>query len=235
MDRLPNLPAQKDWSLHALKELFPSVCGVACAIEQRPAPPLPEAEAIAVRAAAEVRKSSFAAGRTAAREALEKIGFPRAIIPAGADRAPVWPPGATGSLSHSGGLAVAVAARLADVAALGVDLEETGAVTPDLWRQIMTEGEERFLASRPFAEQGRFATVIFSIKEAFYKFQYPHTRRLLDFRELEVAIDAEAMAWESVPAEPIAIAGKTKKTFRGLFRLGERFTLAAVYERRAAS
>jgi len=212
-----------------MAELFPVFCGLACEIERRPAPPLPEAEAVAMKTAVEARKSSFAAGRTAARKALEKFGLPDAVIPAGTDRAPSWPPGMTGSISHAGGLAVAVAARLGDLAAVGVDLERTAAVSRDLWPSLLVAGEIRFLNSSARAEQDRLATVMFSIKEAFFKYQYPHTRKWIDFREVEIELAVEADAWTLAPAMPVIIAGKTIGALRGHYRVGDAFTLAAAY------
>jgi len=225
-----DLSAQKDWALRALRALFPASCGIGCAIETWPPPvSLPVAEAAAVETAAEVRKKSFAAGRTAAREALEQIGFAQAVIPAGADRAPVWPEGAIGSISHAGGLAVAVAGRRSDLPAIGVDLEETGAVGRELWDQLMVTSEKRFLASLPDGDQGRFATVIFSIKEAFYKYQYPLVRRWFNFQDLTVEIAPAIEEWRLTLAEPIQIAGKPAACFRGCYRIGNAFTLAAAY------
>src|SRR5581483_4464541 len=201
-----DLSAQKDWALRALRALFPPACGIGCAIEIWPLPSLPAAEAAAVETAAEMRKKSFAAGRTAAREALEQVGFTQAVIPAGADRVPVWPEGATGSISHAGGLAVAVAGRRSDLAAIGVDLEETGAVGRELWDQLMVASEKRLLASLPDGEQERFATVIFSIKETFYKYQYPLVQRWFNFQDLTVEIAPAIEEWKLTLAEPIQIA-----------------------------
>ena len=226
-DSSNDLPAFQKWSLRALTELFPAVCGVACEMERRPAPPLPEAEAAVVKTAAEARKISFAAGRAAARRALEKFGFRDPIIPAGADRAPVWPPGTIGSISHAGGLAVAVAARLEDLAAIGVDLERTAAVSRELWPNLMVAGETRFLNSLPEAEQSRFATAIFCIKEAFYKYQYPHARQWLDFREVEVELGVKAEEWKLTTQQPIIIGGKAVGALYGRYRIGNAFTLAA--------
>jgi len=212
-----------------MRELFPKSCGIGCAIETAPAPLLPAAEAVVVETAAAVRKSSFAAGRAAARAALEQIGFPHAVIRAGADRAPVWPDGGIGSISHAGGLAVAVAARTADLPAIGVDLERTAAVDRQLWDTLMVAGERRFLASRPEAEQSRFATAIFCIKEAFYKYQYPSVHKWLDFREVEVELDMQSDEWKLRLGEPIAIGGKQKSSFGGRYRIGDMFTLAAAH------
>ena len=46
------------------------------------------------------RLSDFATGRYCAMKALEQFGIQDAIIPIGEDRAPIWPEGIVGSISH---------------------------------------------------------------------------------------------------------------------------------------
>jgi 4'-phosphopantetheinyl transferase EntD len=102
----------------------------------------PELEALARRAGivplgAEFplpRRREFLAGRLAAQAALARLGERGLVGRRG--HAPVWPPGFCGSISHSGGFAVAVAASTRRWRALGVDLEAAPApgVVPTLRR-----------------------------------------------------------------------------------------------------
>ncbi|WP_406345816.1 4'-phosphopantetheinyl transferase [Streptomyces sp. NBC_00648] len=69
------------------------------------------------------RRRDFLAGRCAARRALAEAGGPAGEIPR-AGRRPLFPCGFAGSISHSGGLAVALVAPGAH--ALGCDLELRG-------------------------------------------------------------------------------------------------------------
>jgi 4'-phosphopantetheinyl transferase EntD len=223
------LKVHEDWAIAALQEIFPRGCGVACKVRSWPVDFLPEREAIAVKNAAHVRKGDFAAGRMAAREALEKIGFFHAIIPAGVDRAPIWPAGATGSIAHTGGLAIAVAARKEDLSAVGVDLETSMAVAEDLWPQVLVPTEITYLLSLPEVARRQFATVIFCIKEAFYKFQYQHTRQWLGFQDVEVVVGAERENCRLRTKLPIQITDTQRMEFDGRYRLSDAFTLAAIY------
>ena len=145
-------------------------------------------EATFCSAFAPKRCADFTAGRLCARRALAELGivdFPLAINP---DRSPRWPPGIVGSISHTGGYGCAVAAHAADVGGIGVDAEIVGRVTPELDRLIFTSREAAFLATLSDAERARAATIIFSAKEAFYKCQFPLTRRWLDFREASLEL-----------------------------------------------
>jgi len=82
----------------------------------------------------EARRREFIAGRLAAQAALARLGESGLLERRG--HAPVWPPGFCGSISHSGGIAVAVAASTRCWRALGVDLEAAPApdVVPTLRR-----------------------------------------------------------------------------------------------------
>jgi 4'-phosphopantetheinyl transferase EntD len=68
------------------------------------------------------RRLEYLGGRLAARAALKLAGAEDPVI-GSHNGAPVWPEGYCGSISHSAGLAVAVAARSRDWRSLGIDIE----------------------------------------------------------------------------------------------------------------
>ena len=232
---MANLPSnepmprvRKDWAMRALHDLFPSACGIACQVFAHPLPVLPEAEALAVATAAESRKINFTMGRVAAREALEKIGCPPTAIPVGTDRAPVWPAGIIGSIAHTRGVGVAVVARTEHVSAIGVDLEQSSAVTENLWPELFLSEERAFLQSMDEASRARFATAFFSMKEAFYKFQFPHTNERLNFQDVRLSLNLESMNCTLSVNRPLLLGRKKTNVFSGNFRIGDSLTLAAV-------
>jgi 4'-phosphopantetheinyl transferase EntD len=218
----------KDWVMGALHGLFPPVCGVACQVLAHPLPALPEAEAHAVAMAAESRKIDFTLGRMAAREALQKIGCPPTVIPVGTDRTPIWPAGVIGSIAHTREVAVAVAARVEHILAIGVDIEQSGAVTEDLWPKLFLPEERAFLQSIDAAGRARFATAIFSAKEAFYKFQFPRTNEWLDFQDVKLSLDLDSTKYTLRTKRPLLLGGKKMDVFSGSFSIGDDLTLAAV-------
>jgi 4'-phosphopantetheinyl transferase EntD len=131
------------------------------------------------------RLTDLVTGRYCAIKALEQLGIQDATIPIGADRAPIWPEGIVGSISHCDSLAGAIVSKKKDHISLGLDIEEIGKVTPDLWDLVFTENEKSYLHSISDTEREAQSTAIFSLKEAFYKFQFPITRTFLDFTDVE--------------------------------------------------
>jgi len=131
------------------------------------------------------RLAEFARGRSACRDAMRGLRHPAAAIPVGADRAPVWPAGLTGSISHCAGACLAVLGPRAEWAGLGLDIEPARPLPADLWPFILLP-EER--AALPVQTPGLAALAIFAAKEAAYKAQYAMSRTLFDFQALSVTL-----------------------------------------------
>ena len=134
------------------------------------------------------RLADFSTGRYCAIKALEQLGINNSIIPIGKDRVPIWPEGIVGSISHCDSLTGAIVAKSSDHISLGLDIEEIGRVTPDLWDLVFTENEKNYLFRLSDEDILVQSTAIFSIKEAFYKFQHPLTKTFLDFLDVEVVM-----------------------------------------------
>ncbi|ODT66700.1 MAG: hypothetical protein ABS75_26910 [Pelagibacterium sp. SCN 63-23] len=136
------------------------------------------------------RQAEFAAGRFAARDALAQLGLAPIAIPVGPQRAPIWPAGITGSISHCRNAAIAIAAHLhGNIGFVGIDVEDTLRLDRGLWPGVFTEREQNWLEGKPDPEH--WAMAFFSIKEAAYKAQYPATKMLLDFLDVEVEITSQ--------------------------------------------
>jgi len=150
------------------------------------------AEFEAIARAVPVRAQEFAAGRACARRALAALGVKPVALPVRADRRPAWPAGIRGSISHTPGLCVAVAAPASRLASVGIDVERLGRLREDLWHLIFTAGERAVLRSRPRDARGRDATLIFSAKEAFFKCQFELTSTWLEFADVEIEFDHRA-------------------------------------------
>ena len=147
-------------------------------------------ERAAMARAVPTRVAEFTGGRVAARAALARIGLPPVAIPVGDDRAPAWPEGVVGSISHGGGVCVAVVGRAAAWRGLGVDLEPDAPLPPDLVAEIAVEAE---LAALAPMGQGHAATRVFSAKEAAYKAQYPETRAVFGFDAMRADLPTGVM------------------------------------------
>jgi 4'-phosphopantetheinyl transferase EntD len=155
-------------------------------------PTLPIEEEMAIRGAVVRRRREFAAGRSCARAAMQRFGLQGAPVPMGADRAPVWPDGVVGSISHCETRCVAAVALKADgIRAIGVDIEAAAPLEEDLALEICTELERSWLASQAESERGHLLRAIFSAKECTYKCQYPITGQLIGFDALGIDLDIE--------------------------------------------
>ncbi len=142
------------------------------------------AEAASLPRAVPKRMREFAAGRAAARQAMSDLGADAAPILQGKDRAPIWPAGLTGSISHCKTACVAVTGR---VRALGVDIEDALPLPKDAVPVVCSENERAWLALR----DPIMSRVIFSAKEAAYKAQYDISRALFGFETFEMTVDGD--------------------------------------------
>lgn len=186
-----------------VRGLFPETVQVGVAFPWEPADDLYVEEAACVPRAVDERLREFAAGRRAARRAMAALGHPAKAILHRADRAPGWPEGLIGSITHTESLAIAVLARTEDHAAVGIDLEEGGDLPHDLWPEVCMPSELAWLSVQPEQLRGRLARLIFAAKEAAYKAQYPLTGQLLEFSAFEITPDLETGQFEATLTEDI--------------------------------
>ena len=147
---------------------------------------LPEEQPMVARAV-EKRMREVVTGRTYARRALARLSpaHVSVAIPAGPDRAPRWPDGVSGSISHTKRACIAVVGEQARVGTLGIDVEEGVALPEGVERHVLAEGERAVIAT--LRDPDLACLVWFSAKEAFYKAQHPASGVLLGFHEVEIA------------------------------------------------
>jgi 4'-phosphopantetheinyl transferase EntD len=138
--------------------------------------------------AASSRQREFALGRACARAALAALGHGDAMLGRRADGAPLWPCGVVGSISHTRGLAVALAAPADAFRGLGVDVEQQGRVTPDLYRLLFDSGERTQLAGMAEPDRDRLAALCFSAKEACCKIWLDRHGASLPFTAIRVTM-----------------------------------------------
>jgi len=183
----------------AARALFTAPVALAATDPRQCQPELLPGEGEALSRALPIRRREFAAGRAAARRALVALGLPPAPIPMAPDRAPIWPEGLFGSISHSASLCLAVVGRAP--LSLGLDLEPDAPLEEDLLPTICRPEE---LARLPEPARGNLARLIFSAKEATYKALYPLTGVILDFADLEVTLEPEAGRFTARLNRPLA-------------------------------
>jgi enterobactin synthetase component D len=146
------------------------------------------------------RQAEFAAGRVCARRALARLGLAAGPLLPGADR----------------------------LDGVGIDAEGGAPLAADLERFICTERERAWLDGRVPESRGRWAKLIFSAKEAFYKGQYPRSRTVLEFRDVELALDPAAATF-TVRVVAAAALPVDLPAARGRWAWTRRFVVTAVY------
>ncbi|AZL60491.1 4'-phosphopantetheinyl transferase superfamily protein [Tabrizicola piscis] len=167
----------------ALASLFPPDVAVAAErVQAGQEGGLWPVEQAAINGAVASRRAEFAAGRLAARRCLLALGRPPVALPMGQDRAAIWPDGLYGTISHAGGIAVAV---IGETGPLGVDIEEDAALEPALWPVICSPEE---LSALPGADTGRWVRRAFAGKEAVFKAQHPTRRAMFGFDAVDIRL-----------------------------------------------
>jgi len=148
-------------------------------------------EAAATSGMIDKRLNEFTHGRYCARAAMSILGIAPVAIPKGADRAPIWPEGLTGSISHTGAAAAAVVTRSNYFRSIGLDMETASPLTLDIVDMICrpTENPDK---------DGSLGKLLFSIKESIYKCLYPITRSYIDFLEMEVQYNMDTKQFIAV-------------------------------------
>ncbi len=145
--------------------------------------PLPQILSNAVKK----RKTEFLAGRYCAHSALmdlmEEQPAPIAINP---DRSPAWPDSISGSISHTDGLAIAIAGYSREIEGIGIDCER---ILPEkkidpLASMIINPQEVRIKPNDMLMNE--FLTLAFSAKESIYKSIKNNKHLNLDFLDAEI-------------------------------------------------
>jgi enterobactin synthetase component D / holo-[acyl-carrier protein] synthase len=193
-----------------LDGLLPGAVVVAERFRDPPAPQLfPQEEAL-VEAAVEKRRREFATVRTCAREALARLGIPPVpILPLGGAaapfgrRAPRWPTGVVGSMTHCDGYRGAALARSAALASVGVDAESHLPLPARVTAAIATPEESESLdALREAEPETAWERILFSAKESVYKALFPLTGHPLGFHDCTITLCVDGNFAARVQAGP---------------------------------
>lgn len=170
-------------------DLFsPDVVVLTAPVDERAVSGLTPAEANAIPRARDKRRREYATGRCLARDALRRLGVEGFDLVNGEDRAPIWPEGIAGTITHSDTRAVVAVGRRARIGTVGLDIEHREGLARPLWRMTLLPAEVAFLDARRADERERWALIVFSAKEALYKAQYPVSGEYMGFSALRVEL-----------------------------------------------
>ncbi|MFD7028604.1 4'-phosphopantetheinyl transferase [Streptomyces sp. NPDC059917] len=172
-----------------IEEILPAEVAAIDAVDEDLAD-LFAAERAAIGGAVPERRREFAMVRKSARTALGQLGIPPVPLVPGAGRAPVWPTGVVGSMTHCPGYRAAAVARSSRVHAVGIDAEVSEPLPSGVLQMIGLPSERAMLArldeQHPEVPWDR---LLFSCKESVYKIWYPLAGSMLEFDGAEVEID----------------------------------------------
>lgn len=138
------------------------------------------------------RRAEFAAGRRAARKALETFGLGSSSVAANARGIPMFPAGYCGSIAHKGGYAVAVVGSITNIMSVGIDLEFD--IEPDesaLLARVATEREAMASDRLVAAGIASPATLILCAKEALFKALNPLDGEARDLQDVELSFEVD--------------------------------------------
>lgn len=214
--------------------LFPvSVMAVRATPAMYDAPLYPD-EALTVANAVLSRRREFAAGRTAAREALRRCGKEPASLPARPDRQPRWPAGYAGSISHCEGFCAAAVTPRSTILSVGLDVEPAAEIPRELQALVFNEAERARLEAAGRRIPAPWCRIGFCAKEAFYKCYYATEEKYLDFLDVEVSLgmDSDGQSGDfHITIRPRSrLGGKEPSPVRGRWLADEEFILAGAVQ-----
>lgn len=168
-----------------LRSLLPPEFRVSSRWSNTTIPSLYPVEQEAIAKAVPKRKREFALGRMCARDALGQLGVAPVAIAVGNGRAPQWPDGYVGSITHCEGFIGAVAAARDDFLGVGLDVERIADLEPGVVERVCTADELTRL-SKVVGVHG--SLIAFCAKEAVHKCIFPAWGAALDFLDVEISL-----------------------------------------------
>ncbi|GDY31910.1 4'-phosphopantetheinyl transferase family protein [Gandjariella thermophila] len=213
-----------------IEELLPErVAAAEATTDPTDAVLFPEEEALLARSV-EKRRREFTTGRVCARRALAQFGVPAVPILRGPKGEPRWPDGIVGSITHCAGYRAAVAARVTDLASVGIDAEPHGPLPDGVLGAVSLAEERSQLAELDRAEpETPWDRLLFCAKESVYKAWFPLAGRWLGFEDAAVTIHPDTRTFEAKLLVPgPVLAGRPLTGFTGRWLVRDGLVLAAI-------
>jgi 4'-phosphopantetheinyl transferase EntD len=201
--------------------LFPPAVHTATGPVDAPATLHPDEEALA-REMGDARRREFAAGRDCAHRAMRALGVAEGPVLRGLRRAPCWPAGIVGAITHTRGFCAAAVASDADHAGIGLDAEQWRPLSERALARICSADEIAGLRTLPRHAAELWGTAVFSAKESLYKAYFPLTATFIGFRDAAVRLHPErddAGRFEARLAREDAPDAAGRRAFEGRFRI----------------
>jgi len=161
---------------------------IQCKVRDFSAEITPE-ERFCIAGAAPKRRNEFSTGRWLAHQLFPKFDVRQFNLLPGEKKQPEWPAHLVGSITHTDSHAAVAIGRRTNLLGIGIDMEERGRVTDKISRKILTVAEHR---RYPDVDP----TLIFSAKEACYKFLFPLVGEYVDYLAVEVDLNLDRQGFK---------------------------------------
>jgi 4'-phosphopantetheinyl transferase EntD len=215
-------------SLISLASILPRVASVCELIDEAEPDRLYPEEELLVERAVPKRRREFALSRTCARRALAGLGIRSFPILSAVNRAPIWPSGVVGSITHCDSYTAAAVCLDRQFRSIGIDAEVNERLPKGTLEFIALPSEQAALQefSNP---QVCWDRLLFSAKESIFKAWSTLSHGWLDFLQAEVVIDP---IFQSFRANLLVDSPATGDFIDGRFQVSRDHILTAVTVRR---
>ncbi len=147
------------------------------------------------------RLNDFKASRYCAKNALKQTGITNFPLLINQHRAPIWPRGIVGSLSHCENLCIAVIASQKEITGFGIDIESLAPLKSELLPLICSSKEIDLLNNTNNSLIN--AKILFSIKESIFKCLHPSVEVWIDFKDVELELNGESLQYTAKLTESL--------------------------------
>ncbi|WP_310723254.1 4'-phosphopantetheinyl transferase superfamily protein [Streptomyces sp. N2A] len=214
-----------------IDKLLPAPIVTAESFEDAPLSEMFPEEWALVAGAVPKRQREFGTVRGCARAALSRLGIAPAPLLPGRDRAPEWPDGIVGAMTHCAGYRAAAVARQRDIRTVGLDAEPNLPVSDPGVMDLVTLPEERAQLHHLADLEPEIAwdRLIFSAKESVYKAWYPLAHRWLGFEDALLTLDPTDATFTARLLVPGPLVNGTELTeFTGRWLVEEGLVVTAI-------
>lgn len=132
------------------------------------------------------RQADFLAGRLVARAALAQFGVGPADIAIGPNRAPVWPNGFNGSITHTNDSGAAIVTQSDMICGIDREAIARGSALEALLSRCLSSSERLWMETQTRHPFDVMATLAFGAKECIYKALAPTVQRFFGFECAEI-------------------------------------------------
>ena len=156
-----------------------------------------EAEYASSRSMQPQRKMEFRVGRACAREALSRFGWAGWPLLPTASRAPQWPDGIVGSITHSSDYCAVAVGRRRTWAGIGIDAEAIGRVHESIAPMVCMRDEMSALERCRANEKCALLALLFSAKESVFKAVFSGTGAVFEFKHIGINIEPDTRTFSA--------------------------------------